>query len=85
MRYTALRKFLIADGYLLFGPELYMRVVTNRKTAEKHLKRIQHMDPGSGTVRILRLTEKQFHHMIYLTGEEDEQERIVGANCHIMA
>ena len=28
--YTAFRKFLLSDGDVLVGPELYMRVVTNR-------------------------------------------------------
>jgi len=37
-----------------------------------------------GTVRILRLTEKQYANISYLTGGPDKQEEIVGANCHIM-
>ena len=32
--YTASRKFLASDGYVLWGPEIYMRVVTNRKSAD---------------------------------------------------
>ena len=45
--YTKLRKFLISDGYLMIGPELYMRVVTNRKGSEKHFRRLKDYDPGS--------------------------------------
>ena len=57
--YTKLRKFLIADGYLMLQPELFMRIGTNRKGIEKHLRRIQEFNPGTGVVRILKLTEKQ--------------------------
>ena len=44
----------------MIGPELYMRVVTNRKGSEKHYRRLEEYDPGSGTVRVLRLTERQY-------------------------
>jgi len=83
MAYTALRNFLYADGYLRIGAELFMRIVTNRKGADKHIRRLQEYDPGSGTVRILRLTEKQFGKVQYLTGCPNEQESLVGNNVHI--
>jgi CRISPR-associated protein Cas2 len=35
--YTKLRKFLHKDGYLRIAPEVYMRIVQNRKASEKHL------------------------------------------------
>ena len=81
--YTRIRKFLILDGYNLIGPELFMRVVTNRKSAEKHLRRMEEFNPKTGVVRVLKLTEKQYKKIWFLTGEEDYQEKIVGANCHI--
>lgn len=84
MAYTSLRKFLISDGYLLWGPELYMRVTTSRKSAEKHLRRLRDYDPGTGNVRVLKLTEKQFANIWNLTGEEDLQEKEVGAKALIM-
>ncbi len=84
MAYTRLRKFLISDGYTLWGPEIFMRVTTNRKSAETHMKRLRSFDPGSGIVRVLRLTEKQFKSIWYLTGEEDQQEQLVGSNSLVM-
>ncbi len=32
--YTRLRKFLHKDGYLRIAPEVYMRIVQNRKASE---------------------------------------------------
>ena len=58
--YTNLRKFLQKDGYIRIAPEVYMRIVQNRKKAEKHYRRIDEVAPKSGTVRLLRLTEKQY-------------------------
>lgn len=81
--YTKLRKFLVSDGYVRIGAELFMRVVANRQMAGTHIRRLEKYDPGSGTVRVLELTEKQYQKIRYLTGAPDRQEEIVGANCHI--
>jgi len=35
-------------------------------------------------VIIIRLTEKQYANITYLTGGPDNQEKIVGTNCHVM-
>ena len=82
--YTKLRKFLHKDGYIRIAPEVYMRIVPNRKTAEKHFRRIDEVAPKTGVVRLLRLTEKQYANIYMVTGEPDYQEKTVGINCHIM-
>lgn len=82
--YTKLRKFLSKDGYIRIAPEVYMRVVQNRKASEKHYRRIQEFAPKTGTVRLLRLTEKQYQNIYMVTGEMDYQEKTIGANCHII-
>ena len=78
--YTNLRKFLIKDGYLRIAPEVFMRIVANRKAAEKHYRRIVPFAPSTGAVRMIRLTEKQFANIYYVTGENDYQEDTVGTN-----
>ena len=47
--YTRLRKFLQKDGYLRIAPEVYMRIVQNRKAAEKHYRRIEEQAPKQGS------------------------------------
>ena len=81
--YTNLRNFLRDDGYQRIGVELYMRIATNRKGAEKHIRRLQAYAPKTGVVRILKLTEKQYAGIQYLTGGPDMQEEIVGNKAHI--
>ena len=82
--YTNLRKFLIKDGYLRIAPEVFMRIVANRKASEKHFRRIREFAPKTGQVRMFRLTEKQYNNICMVTGTEDYQERTVGSNCHIV-
>ncbi len=82
--YTNLRKFLVKDGYLRIAPEVFLRITQNRKAAQKHFRRLEDYAPKTGTVRILRLTEKQYANIHMLTGVPDYQEKTVGTNCCIM-
>lgn len=82
--YTELRKFLQKDGYLRIAPEVYMRIVPNRKASEKHYRRINEFAPKTGIVRVIRFTEKQYDNIYMVVGEQDLQEKVVGRNCHIM-
>ena len=82
--YTKLRKFLHRDGYIRIAPEVFMRIVQNRKASEKHYRRIEEFAPQTGVVRLLRLTEKQYNSIYMVSGEMDYQEKVVGVNCHIM-
>ena len=82
--YTKLRKFLQKDGYIRIAPEVFMRVVQNRKASEKHYRRLEEYAPKTGVVRLLRLTEKQYDKIYMVTGEPDYQGKTVGTNCHIM-
>ncbi len=72
--YTELRNFLKKDGYTMLQPEVFMRVVTNRKSAEKHFRRVVAYAPKTGVVRFIKLTEKQYENMVYITGEKDLQD-----------
>lgn len=38
--YSRLRKFLLKDGYIRIGPEVFMRVVQDRKASEKHYEEL---------------------------------------------
>lgn len=82
--YTNFRKTLLADGFILWGPELYMRVVTTRKSAETHLCRLENAHPETGTIRVMTLTERQFWSMKALTEAFDHQEQDVGAKSIVM-
>ncbi len=82
--YTKLRKFLVSDGYLRIAPEVFMRIVQNRKAAEKHYRRLSDYAPQTGTVRVLRLTEKQYANVYTLTSEYNYQEDVVGTKSHIV-
>ncbi len=61
-----------------------MRITPTRRASEKHYRRLEEFAPKTGTVRVLKLTEKQYDSIYLLLGELDYQEKTVGRNCHIM-
>ncbi len=56
---------------------VYGRVVNGFDDAEKHLKRLQDSLPPAGSVRCLKVTEKQFTKMLILVGDTSLQEKVV--------
>lgn len=54
------------------------------QNSEKHYWRIEQFALKTGTVRLLRLKEKQYQNIYMVSGETDYQEKTVGSNCHIM-
>jgi len=54
------------------------------QNSEKHYRCIEQFALKTGTVRLLRLTEKQYQNIYMVSGETDYQEKTVGSNCHIM-
>ncbi len=51
---------------------------------DKARSTVEKKAPKTGTVRLLRLTEKQYNNIYMVTGEADYQEKVVGTNSHIM-
>ena len=75
---------MLSDGYLRISEDVFRRITRNRKSAEKHLRSIKEYAPKTGTVRVFKMTEKQYGNIWMLTGDMDYQEKTVGKNCHIM-
>ena len=81
--YTKFRRALLADGFILMAPEIFMRITTNRKSAKVHVNRISEVVPDTGVIRVLLLTEKQYKNIIYLVGAPSYQEQTVGEYCRV--
>lgn len=48
--YTKHREFLLKDCCIRIAPEVFMRVVQNRKASEKHYRRIDEVKTKTGLV-----------------------------------
>ena len=74
--YRLFRKFLIKDGYLMLQESVYAKLVTNDRTASAAISRMCKNRPPEGLVQVLRVTERQFETMTYITGERDAYDEV---------
>ncbi len=70
--YRVFRKFLIKDGYLMMQESVYVKMVTSIPNAEYALQRIKRNRPKEGLIQVLRVTEKEFAHMVTVAGDAHE-------------
>ena len=72
--YRLFRKFLIKDGYLMLQESVYAKLVLNEHNAEAALLRMKSNRLPQGLVQVLKVTEKQFASMVFITGEAKESD-----------
>lgn len=80
--YTAFRKYLIKNGFLMMQESVYCKIAQNQSMAEYMVEGIRKNKPESGLVQVMKVTEKQFARMEYIVGQKksdviDTDERIV--------
>lgn len=73
---TRFRNDLLNDGYYMMQFSVYSRIVKGLAGMEKHLQRLRHLTPPSGSIRVLTVTEKQFADMLFLIGTAPTAEKI---------
>jgi CRISPR-associated protein Cas2 len=76
--YNKFHNNLKKNGFYMFQYSVYIKVLTN-DTAFKQIQiKLQNIIPKKGNIIIFKLTEQQFQNMIYLRGEKNLFEVIVG-------
>lgn len=80
--YTRFRKFLIKNGYLMLQESVYTKLVQNNQAADWAIRNLYKNRPEEGLIQALKVTEKQYSKMEYITGESksdviDSDERII--------
>lgn len=72
--YSAFRKYLIQNGFVMVQYSVYSRTVRNHDDAAKHKDRLSKNLPPEGSVRVMTVTEKQYDSMSILVGEKTKEE-----------
>ena len=83
MPYTAFRKRLVAEGFIMLQPEVFMRVTPSRAASAHLLARLMQDVPQTGSICALTLTERQYSSATYLTGTSGAQEELVGSKVQV--
>ncbi len=66
--YRRFRKYLIKQGFIMLQESNYCKMVQNSSTGETVIKGLRKNKPASGSVQVLKVTEKQFSKMEYIVG-----------------
>lgn len=72
--YAKFHKFLLRNGYDMIQFSVYARICNGQDSVDKHLARLSANMPGSGSVRSMQVTEKQFGDIRVLVGEKKKKE-----------
>lgn len=74
--YRLFRKFLIKEGYLMLQESVYAKLVTNDGAAGASIMRLRKHRPSEGLIQVLKVTEKQFSTMEYITGNREAYDEV---------
>lgn len=80
--YRHFRKFLIRNGFVMMQESVYSKLVQNATAADAVIQNLRKNKPAGGLVQALKITEKQYEKIEYITGEKhstmlDTDERLV--------
>lgn len=74
--YRLFRKFLIKEGYLMLQESVYAKLVINDANAGAAIQRLRKHRPPQGLVQVLKVTERQFETMVYITGNREAYDEV---------
>ena len=78
--YQNFRRFLLNDGYIMVQYSVYTRICNGSDAVAKHLNRLENNLPIKGSVRYLKITEKQYSEMKFLVGIPKIQEKAINSS-----
>lgn len=66
--YADFRRFLLNDGYLMMQKSVYVKLIINDQNASAVIARLKLHKPHYGLVQLLKVTEKQYTNIEYISG-----------------
>ena len=81
--YTAFRKRLIEDGFVMFQFSIYIRHCESMENAEVHKKRVKRFLPQFGKVCIICITDKQFGNIELFIGTKPQKPNAPGQQLEL--
>ena len=80
--YRNFRKYLIKNGFFMMQQSVYCKLVKNSSAGDLVVNNIRKNRPNDGLVQVLKITEKQYQKIEYITGNSksnviDTDERLV--------
>ena len=76
--YARFHKSIISLGFYMLQYSVYTKIIQNDSSYKQQITKIEKIIPTKGNIIILRITEKQYQDMTYLTGEKNKYDLLVG-------
>jgi len=76
--YQRFHNKLISIGFNMLQYSIYSKVVQNDQAYKQLISKINKILPQKGNIAIIKITEKQYEDMIYLRGEQNRFDAIIG-------
>lgn len=74
--YANFRRFFLNDGYLMMQKSVYTKLVINDQNASAAIARLKLNKPHYGLVQLLKVTEKQYANIEYISGSSNSHNVI---------
>ena len=71
--YSKFRKYLIKSGYIMMQESIYSKLAQNDTAAETLVENLRKNKPLDGLVQVIKLTEKQYSKIEFITGERESE------------
>ncbi len=81
--YTKFKNHLTKLGYSMMQYSVYVRTILDKSKYDQELKRVGKYLPTDGNIRLLLITEKQYHDMQILLGKKNYDEIYNDASRYI--
>jgi CRISPR-associated protein Cas2 len=72
---TSFRKHLKSDGFIMLQWSVYARLCRGDEGSDKHVERLRSAMPSEGSIRCLRVTDKQYARMRIMLGTANKTEQ----------
>ena len=76
--YSRFHRDITRLGFYMLQYSVYSKVIQNDTSLKQYLFRVERIVPKKGNVIMLKVTEKQYQEMIYLRGEKNKFDILVG-------
>ncbi len=67
-------------GFYMLQFSVYVKSMINQSEYERIIKKVKQIIPDKGNIILMKMTDKQYNDMIYLNGEKNKYDNIVGSN-----
>lgn len=78
--YEKFHREIISLGYHMLQYSVYTKAIQNEDNYNQTKEKVKQIIPKKGQLIILKVTENQYHNIIYLNGEQNKFDLIVGNN-----